>query len=137
VCSSYAANTALSFGKVAANEQEFMIQGKGALFLDAGGFTQLLHHQAPAGWIIAAMTYGTVKTDLHNWVNGVASIQSVTTSGSPSDPQNLGRVVRVGSRYGLQFYTGDIAEVLLFNRAVSAAVVAEVTAYLNKQYAVF
>lgn len=62
--------------------------------------------------------------------------QTMTFNGTPSNVTNVtNNAIIFGCSNGTEFFTGDIAEVLVFNRALTATEVADVEEYLNTHWA--
>lgn len=71
--------------------------------------------------------------NIHSSIN--AGSETTTVSGNTSD---LNAPVGVGANYNeTAFMAGDIAEIIFYNTALSAADIARVYAYLNTKYAIY
>ncbi|MCU0867570.1 MAG: hypothetical protein MUC36_27630 [Planctomycetes bacterium] len=97
------------------------------------------HQQNVAGAFIQEAVFGQAVTDLSNVINGVASTPAPVTLGNPiAFPPSVARAVHVGRR-GSTVYengAGRIAEVIVFNRQLTAAERDLVGSYLQVKYGI-
>jgi hypothetical protein len=102
-------------------------------------YLELPHQQNVAGAFIQEAVFGQAVNDLSNVINGVASTQAFLTTGSPiAFPTNVSRAVHVGRR-GSSVYengAGRIAEVIVFDRQLTAVERDLVGSYLQVKYGI-
>mgnify|MGYP000865958856 CR=1 FL=1 len=115
-------------------------------------------HTAPSNWIwrqaqcivptLSSKTIissiwnngGVTSTALDHFINGVKSTNTFTTTGSPTGlTASANRSVFIGSRIYNGFHqplSGRIYEVLVYNRALTAAEITSVNNFLKTKYAI-
>ena len=102
-------------------------------------YLELPHQQNVAGAFIQEAVFGQAVADVSNVINGVASTQASVTTGSPVPfPLNVSRAVHVGRR-GSTVYengAGRIAELIVFNRQLTAGERDLVGSYLQVKYGI-
>lgn len=102
-------------------------------------YLELPHQQNVVGAFIQEAVFGQGVTDLSNVINGVASTQSFATTGSPTAfPGSVSRAVHIGRR-GATVYengSGRIAELIVFNRQLTAGERDLVGSYLQVKYGI-
>jgi hypothetical protein len=102
-------------------------------------YLELPHQQNVTGAFVQEAVFGQAVNDLTNVVNGVASTRPFLTVGLPiAFPSNTTRAVHVGRR-GSTIYengSGRIAEVIVFNRQLTAGERDLVGSYLQVKYGI-
>ncbi|MBK8099500.1 MAG: hypothetical protein IPK26_20515 [Planctomycetes bacterium] len=102
-------------------------------------YSELPHQQNVAGAFIQEAVFGQAVTDVSNVINGVASTRAFAVTGSPiAFPASVARAVHVGRR-GDSVYengSGRIAELIVFNRQLTAGERDLIGSYLQVKYGI-
>ena len=119
-------------------DNEFLIYTKTIYHHSSFNNSESLGHDAvPSGFFVQAAVFGTTPTDLQNFIDGVASTQSSVTTNSPTNYTEQDRRISIGGRNdGNTLFPGDIAEVLIYNRKLSAGELNQVGYYLADKYGI-
>jgi hypothetical protein len=99
-------------------------------------FTSLDFADPPAGTYIHAAIFGTGIAELASILNGVASTAAVSSWGSPGDYEAVARTATIGGRPLDASLHSTIAEVLVYDHALSASDQDLVGAYLAAKYGI-
>ncbi|MBL8752227.1 MAG: hypothetical protein JNK15_02915 [Planctomycetes bacterium] len=102
-------------------------------------YLELPHQQNVVGAFIQEAEFGQGVNDVSNVVQGVASTQASVVTGSPvAFPPNVARAVHVGRR-GASIYengSGRIAELIVFDRQLTASERDLIGSYLQVKYGI-
>jgi hypothetical protein len=105
---------------------------------EAFNYVELFHQDSHPGYFLQVGRYGGAPGDLQSFLNGVASTLAPNVVGSPWFYNPVPRYVRVGGRaFGWSRFSGDIAEILMYGRALSDSERIGVEEYLNTKYQLF
>ena len=120
-------------------DNESTFYGKAALHGQplGGSNSQLPHQDSPAGFAVEVGVFGQDDQDLAYYLNGVASNQAII--GTTGDYTAVNRAVSLGNRYQSvsgEFYDGDIATVIIFNRKLSVMEIAWLSQQLGAKYGI-
>lgn len=128
--SAFAARAALSCGLTTAALEA------GGRRLDANGYQQVNSAATANTAYVHGAIFNYSAATLNMYVNGsvAASSTSYQTSGSTSDTDSV--VARLFSNDGGARYIGAIAEVLVFNRAISADEMTALSRYLGRKWGI-
>ncbi|MFT3786297.1 MAG: choice-of-anchor D domain-containing protein [Tepidisphaeraceae bacterium] len=88
---------------------------------------------------IQAGVFGQAVDDTANVVNGTTSAAPLVASNTPSPYTTTNRAVYIGRRGFLdpnEYFNGQMAEIIVFNRKLTAAEQNQVGAYLKTKYAI-
>jgi len=117
----------------------FIMYDKRIYHHSAPGVNKNLSHQnSPAGFFVQSGRFGVAPAELELWLDGVGSTQSNGTSGTPSDYTVINRAATVGSMNppGPEKLNGDIAEIIVYDSALSEWNRKAVEQWLGQKYAI-
>lgn len=90
----------------------------------------------PVGRVVIQSSVADYAAALSIWINGIAG-QSLAIPGTPglsSATDSLGAAVGFNGGISSQFFNGDIAEIVVYNRALTSAERLQVEGYLATKY---
>ena len=130
---------ALSVAEEETVQEEYLVFDQSVVHhSEAFNYVELFHQYSHPGYFLQVGRYGNGPTDLQSYLNGMASTLAVNVAGSPWGYNPVPRYVRVGGRaFGWQRFSGDIAEILMYGRALSNSERIGVEEYLNQKYLLF
>ena len=130
---------ALSVAEEETVQEEYLVFDQSVVHhSEAFNYAELFHQDSHPGYFLQVGRYGNGPTDLQSYLNGVQSMLAVNVAGAPREYDGVPRYVRVGGRaFGWQRFSGDIAEIVMYSRALLDSERIGVEEYLNVKYALF
>ena len=130
---------ALSVAEEESVQEEYLVFDQSVVHhSEAFNYVELFHQDSHAGYFLQVGRYGNGPTDLQSYLNGVQSTLAVNVAGAPLGYDGVPRYVRVGGRaFGWSRFSGDIAEILMYGRALGNSERIGVEEYLNNKYQLF